>query len=157
MFHSSPLATPMKFDVAASGEQVILTVGNVAIPMHFEHALDFHYWIREDAALAKRLTGRKRTIRSHGVLHDADAKPEEPLPYTSGVAIHIKAKEKTWHREDVSLEGRTVVMKIGPHALRLNFENALTLSQWLRIRAKECQRTAGDTRHWSEVSTGKIM
>ena len=152
MFQSSPLATPMKFGVASQGEQVILTIGNVAIPMHFEHALDFHEWIREEAALAKRLANRKRSIRSHGTLHDASAKPDSPLPYTAGTAIHVKAKEKTWHREDVSLEGRVVIMKLGPHTLRLNFENALTLSQWLRIRAKECQRTAGDTRHWSEVA-----
>ena len=152
MFPQGPLMTQQGVAVSSEGETVTLTIGNVDIPMHFEHALDLSKWIREDAAMAKAIANRKRTLRSFGVLHDADAK-EKPLPYTPGPGIHIKPQVKTWHREDVKLEGRLVAIKIGPHTMRLHFENALQLSQWLRIRAKESQRTAGDTRHWSEVTS----
>jgi hypothetical protein len=49
-------------------------------------------------------------------------------------------------------EGRLVVARIGSNTFRLHFENALTLSQWLRMRAKESRNRAGDTRHWEEIA-----
>ena len=38
------------------------------------------------------------------------------------------------------------------HQLTMPYETALQLSQWMRVRAKECKRIAGDmSRHWSAV------
>lgn len=153
---SSPLLTKQGLEVSANGEQVILRVGNVEIPMHFEQALDLSKWIRFEAALAKRGRNRAKTVRSLGILRNLEAPLDKALPDARGglFGIHVKAKAKSWHREDVVLEGRSLVaIKIGSKTLRLHFEKALTISQWLRVRAKEAQRTAGDTRHWSEVKS----
>jgi hypothetical protein len=54
----------------------------------------------------------------------------------------------------VSSSGELVVMKLGNVEIRLPYETALLLSQWLRVRAKEAKRRAGDSsRHWSVVGT----
>lgn len=154
---SSSILTKQGVAVSTKGEQVILTIGNVEIPMHFEQALDLSKWVRIEAALAKRPTGRAKTLRSLGVLRNLEAPAAKALPNSRGdsFGIHVKEKPKTWFREDVALEGRLVAIKLGVHILRLHFENALQVSQWLRVRAKEAQRVAGDNRHWSEVSNMK--
>lgn len=54
----------------------------------------------------------------------------------------------------VSSEGDLVVMQLGNVEVRLPYETALQLSQWLRVRAKESKRRAGDaSRHWSLIGT----
>lgn len=141
-------------EVFAKGEIVTLRIGNVDLPMHYEHALDISRWVRIEARDAKSLTGRSRTMRSLGVMHDADAKPLEPLPYQAGTAIHSNPKLRAWRREDVTTQGRLVLIKIGATTISLHFENALQVAQWIRVRAKEAMRTAGDTgRHWSVIGT----
>lgn len=50
----------------------------------------------------------------------------------------------------VRAEGEQVVLTIGNADVRMPYEAALQLSQWLRVRGKEAKRTAGDmSRHWS--------
>lgn len=67
------------------------------------------------------------------------------------VAIVNKALLKREHLA-VSAEGDLVVMQLGNVTLKLGYEDALQLSQWIRVRAKEAKRTAGDTsRHWSLI------
>lgn len=45
-----------------------------------------------------------------------------------------------------------VVMRLGNVEVKLPYETAFQLSQWLRVRAKEAKRFAGDTsRHWSVI------
>jgi len=52
----------------------------------------------------------------------------------------------------VAAEGDLVVLTLGNVEIKMPYETALQLSQWLRVRAKEAKRTAGDTsRHWSAV------
>lgn len=150
---SSPLFTKQGVEVSSLGENVILRIGNVDLPMRYEHALDVSRWVRIEARHAKSLTARPRTSRSLGIMHDADAKPEKPLPLTGGVAIHVKPKLQNWRREDVAAEGRVVAITIGNTTIKLHFENALKVSQWLRVRAKEAMNRAGDMRHWSTVET----
>jgi len=54
----------------------------------------------------------------------------------------------------VTSEGELVVLSLGNVTVKVPYETALLLSQWLRMRAKEAKRTAGDTsRHWSIVGT----
>lgn len=56
------------------------------------------------------------------------------------------------HRIAVDAEGDLVVLRIGNVEMKMPYETALKLSQWLRIRAKQAKATAGDTaRHWSAV------
>lgn len=58
------------------------------------------------------------------------------------------------HRLAVASEGDLVVMTLGNVEVKLPYETALQLSQWLRVRAKEAKRRAGDTsRHWSVIGT----
>lgn len=55
-------------------------------------------------------------------------------------------------RIDVRTEGELVVFQVGNAELRMHYETALQVSTWMRIRAKEAKRLAGDTsRHWTVV------
>lgn len=52
----------------------------------------------------------------------------------------------------VGSEGELVVIQLGNLTVKLPYEDALLLSQWVRFRAKEAKRRAGDTsRHWSVI------
>ena len=56
-------------------------------------------------------------------------------------------------RFSVSAEGERVVIEIGNSRLTMNYEDALTFSQWVRVRAKEAKRKAGDmSRHWHGIA-----
>ena len=52
----------------------------------------------------------------------------------------------------VVVEGELVKLSIGNADIRMPYETALQLSQWLRVRGKEAKRSAGDvSRHWSAI------
>lgn len=52
----------------------------------------------------------------------------------------------------VSSDHELVVVELGNVVVKLPYETALLLSQWIRVRAKEAKRRAGDmSRHWSSV------
>jgi hypothetical protein len=52
----------------------------------------------------------------------------------------------------VDSEGELVTLTIGNSTLKMPYETAIQLSQWLRVRGKEAKRRAGDqSRHWSVV------
>lgn len=56
------------------------------------------------------------------------------------------------HRVVVESEFDNVVLHLGNVTVKLNYVDALNLSQWIRVRAKEAKLFAGDTsRHWSAV------
>ena len=53
----------------------------------------------------------------------------------------------------VSVEGDLVVLTIGNYDMKMPYETAIQLSQWLRVRGKEAKRRAGDmSRHWSAIA-----
>jgi hypothetical protein len=53
----------------------------------------------------------------------------------------------------VRSEGELVVVTVGGSDLRLHYEDALKVSQWIRVRAKEAKRRCGDvSRHWSTLA-----
>jgi len=53
-------------------------------------------------------------------------------------------------RITIDSEGDCVVMHFGNVTIKVPYETAFTLSQWIRVRAKEAKTRAGDTsRHWS--------
>jgi hypothetical protein len=55
-------------------------------------------------------------------------------------------------RIEVATEGEMVRLSVGNSDLRMPYETALQLSQWLRVRGKEAKRCAGDaSRHWSAI------
>ena len=56
-------------------------------------------------------------------------------------------------RIEVRAEGELVVLQVGNAELKMPYETALQLSQWLRVRGKEAKRMAGDqSRHWSAIA-----
>jgi hypothetical protein len=53
----------------------------------------------------------------------------------------------------VSDIGAEVELQIGSQSMRLSYENALQLSAWLRLHAKNAKRFAGDTsRRWHAIA-----
>jgi hydrogenase maturation factor len=59
-------------------------------------------------------------------------------------------------RESIAVEsdGDFVVIHLGNVTAKIPYETALLLSQWIRMRAKEAKRRAGDnSRHWSAIGT----
>ncbi len=55
-------------------------------------------------------------------------------------------------RIEVKAEGLLVVLQIGNSAMKMDYETAIQLSTWLRVRGKEAKRMAGDdSRRWSVI------
>jgi len=53
----------------------------------------------------------------------------------------------------VTTEGELVVLTIGNSVMKMDYEHAITLSQWLRVRGKEAKLFAGDSsRHWHAIA-----
>jgi hypothetical protein len=56
-------------------------------------------------------------------------------------------------RISVATEGELVTLTVGNATIKMPYETAIQLSQWLRVRGKEAKRRAGDmSRHWSAVA-----
>lgn len=52
-------------------------------------------------------------------------------------------------RIEVRDEGENVVFKVGNSEMRIHYEDALTISGWMRMAAKRAKATAGDnSRSW---------
>lgn len=69
-------------------------------------------------------------------------------------AIHVKPKLLQPTQIVVTPVGELVEIKIGNTTLHIHYEEALRLSQMIRVKAKEAKRLAGDmSRHWSAVAT----
>jgi len=52
----------------------------------------------------------------------------------------------------VDIDGPLIRLTIGDLEVRMEYETALKVSQWLRVRGKQAKRLAGDaSRHWSSV------
>ena len=68
----------------------------------------------------------------------------------------VRLNKSLLRRERVAVasEGDLVVLTFGNVEIKLEYETALLLSQWIRMRAKEAKRFAGDgSTHWSIVGT----
>lgn len=68
-------------------------------------------------------------------------------------AIHMKPPLLIKQNVTVESVGENVEVRIGNSTLTLHYESALLISQWIRMRAKESKRRAGDmSRHWSAIA-----
>jgi len=55
-------------------------------------------------------------------------------------------------RVEVVTKGELVVLRVGNSELTMEYETAIQLSTWLRVRGKEAKRNAGDvSRHWTVI------
>lgn len=55
-------------------------------------------------------------------------------------------------RVGVRSEGELVILSVGNTELKMDYETAIQLSTWMRVRGKEAKRRAGDnSRHWTLI------
>lgn len=62
------------------------------------------------------------------------------------------SKMLTKQKVSVDLDGPLIKLTFGEFEVRLEYETAIQVSQWLRIVGKQAKALAGDkSRHWSAV------
>jgi len=67
--------------------------------------------------------------------------------------VIVKPSVLAPQKVSVGTEGELVTITIGNSTLRIGYEDALKLSQWVRMRAKQAKKRAGDeSRHWSALA-----
>lgn len=55
-------------------------------------------------------------------------------------------------RVGVHIDGELVVLTVGNAELKMDYETAIQLSTWMRVKGKEAKRIAGDnSRHWTLI------
>ena len=75
------------------------------------------------------------------------------MSLSTSPAVHVPPSILRRDNISVTSDGELVAIHIGNATLRLHYEDALTISQWIRVRAKESKRRAGDnSRHWSAIA-----
>ena len=53
---------------------------------------------------------------------------------------------------EVTQENDLVCIRVGNSTMKLHYEAALQISQWIRFRAKQAKESVGDkSRHWSVI------
>jgi len=76
----------------------------------------------------------------------AEAEPNVPN-------VIVKPSLMTKQQVAVGIDGELVTFTVGNSTLKMHYEEALKISQWLRVRAKQAKRLAGDvSRHWSAIA-----
>lgn len=69
-----------------------------------------------------------------------------------GPVIVVKPRVFTDTTVRVSDEGELVTLAVGHDGITMHYEDAIRISQMLRLHAKRAKRRAGDqSRHWSAV------
>lgn len=143
--------TRNRIAVASVGETVTLEIGSWRRSMSYEVALLLSWWMQKHARAARKFAGHGAMLRAAGTMHDAEnpsaGQPFDPLRVRSANTDWLK-REQITTRSD----GDTVAVCFGADEMKLPYKAATTIAQWLRMRAKESKRRAGDVqRHWSVV------
>ena len=67
--------------------------------------------------------------------------------------VIVKPPVLELQRVSVGCAGEMVTITVGNSTLTLHYADALKLSQFVRVRAKQAKKWAGDqSRHWSAVA-----
>lgn len=143
----SALLQQTSIEVAAVGELVVLSLGNLAYSMEFDLALQVAADMTAAARDVKKSTGDKsRRYRVAGSMHDAT--PDKQVL----TRFHTKLPERIARKDiGVRLKGAMVVLRLYKTEADIPYEAALSISQWLRVRAKEARNEAGEEAHWSDL------
>lgn len=143
----------MQVVVQSKGEHVILVMGSSSWTLHYETAFALSWQMRAAARVAKRLAGDlSRYTRVLGTLHDAEKGPDAGQPFTPGKVYPVNRDVLKLARIGVHHEGQLVAVKLGGATAKIPYQAAQVIGQWLRLRAKEAKRRAGDARHWSRIA-----
>lgn len=140
-------------EVASLGEDVKLSLGNCAWLLSFEAALILSAQMRRRANEVRAASGDiSRIWGVTGTLHDAVRGPDADQPYTPGKVYPVARERLGAGRVGARSDGLLVAVKLGSVEAKMPATAALKISQWLRVRAKESKRRAGDVgRHWSQI------
>lgn len=143
----------MAVEVRSEGEDVVLQVGNWSRRFSFEVATALSMQMDECARVARHWEGRRqRLLQANGTLHDAN----DDRYLTRGQPFHVlpQVNKDMLRLEQIDVRPRKgeIALEIAGATLGLPWQAALTISQWVRLRAKESQARAGDKRHWSKVA-----
>lgn len=137
--------TPQLVSVTSRGALVILAIGNVVRSLEFDVALRVAEEMSQAAKLAKRKCGdASRRYRTAGTLHDATAEKEAVSRFNRSTPERLSEIE-------AYTDGFVVNLRVGRDILGIPYEAALTISQWIRLRAKEARNAVGETAHWSDL------
>lgn len=144
------MLTQQRIAVASVGETVTLEIGNWRRAMSYEVALMLSWWMQKHAREARKWAGNLGfATRVCGTLHDAE-KPDAGQPFTPLGVRKVNADMLKLHQINTRQDGDAVVVSFGSDEVNLPYKAALTIAQWVRMRAKESKRRAGDVkRHWS--------
>ncbi len=145
------MLTRQRIEVASVGESVTLAIGNWRREMCYEVALLLAAWMHKHAREARRWAGNSGfSMRACGVMHDAsnpDPLPNNPMNVRPVHADLIKRNQISVRRD-----GDMVAVAFGGDEMKMPYKHATTLAQWVRLRAKESKRRAGDIAHWSKIT-----
>lgn len=146
---------PVEVNVASMGEDVSIVLGNCAWLLGFEAAFALSAQMRRKANQARAIAGDTSRIWGvAGTLHDAERGPDAGQPFTPGKVYPVARERLKVAEVGARCDGAMVAVKFGATEAKMPAPAALKISQWIRLRAKESKRRAGDlARHWSEVST----
>jgi hypothetical protein len=144
----------MHVAITCEGEHVQLVIGSSRWALHYETALALSGLLRLEGQAAKRAAGDfGRRWSAMGTLHDANRGPDAGQPHTPGKVYPVNRDVLPRSSVAARRQGTTVVLKLGSAEAAMPYQAALTIAQWLRLRAKEGKRRAGDmARHWSTVA-----
>lgn len=146
------ILTQQRIEVASVRDRVNLEIGNWSRSMDYEVALLLSWWMQKHARAARKWAGHLGfALRASGTLHDAN-KPDAGQPFNPLRVREVNADLLKLHQVTVRRDGQTVCVAFGADEVALPYQAALTIAQWLRLRAKESKRRAGDlSRHWSLI------
>lgn len=143
----------MAVNVESLGEDVRVSLGNSAFLMGFEAAFALSAQMRRQANAARAAAGDTSHVWGvAGTMHDAEKGPDAGQPFTPGKVYPVARDRLTPAQVGARFDGLLVAVKLGTTEAKMPAPAALKISQWIRLRAKESKRRAGDVaRHWSQV------
>lgn len=138
------LLRPEQFSVEAENDIVIFRVGS--------GIARFSYFTASAIAQGLRVAGGT-ALRSEGVIPTERFEMKRDLP---AAAVEAAIAAPPFHddrrntsspgtRWAVALDGALVRFNIGNVSIAMEANTALTLGNWMRVRAREAKRWAGDT------------
>lgn len=143
----------LDLQVASIGEDVSIAMGNCAWLMGYEAALAISAQMRRRANDARCAAGDTSHVWGvAGTMHDAERGPDADQPFTPGRVYPVARERLKVNQVGARCDGTLVAVKFGSTEATMPYAAAMRISQWIRLRAKESKRRAGDVaRHWSQV------
>lgn len=145
------MLTQQRIEVASIGESVTLAIGNWRREMGYEVALLLAAWMHKHAREARHFARGGFSLRVVGMMHDA-SNPNAGQPFNPLKVRKVHADIIRRNQINVRREADMVAVAFGHDEMKLPYKAATAVAQWVRLRAKESKRRAGDIAHWSRIT-----